>query len=155
TVGARFLDRVRALADRLDRDEPQTGLVGLGVRNDDGSHQPSTGPFPTLLGTLSRLLLPRCWRKCHLRSPSRSQEVPCATGCALLVRRRVLDEVGGFDPDFFLYYKDVDLCRRARQRGWEVRHEPGLRVLHHRPLHTRTVTPFLRLLTRHSLLTYA
>ncbi|MBI1918078.1 MAG: glycosyltransferase family 2 protein [Planctomycetes bacterium] len=155
TVGADFLEGVQALADRLDRDEPQTGIVGLGVRNDDGSRQPSTGPFPTLLVTLSRLLLPRAWRKCHLLSPTRSQEVPWATGCALLVRRRVLDELGGLDPDFFLYYEDVDLCRRARQHGWSVRHEPGLQVTHQRPLHARAVTPLLRLLTRHALLTYA
>jgi GT2 family glycosyltransferase len=155
TIRNDFLNSVRALADRLDRDEPRTGIVGLDVRNADGSRQPSTGPFPTLLGTLARLLLPRAWRKCHLLSPARSEEVPWATGCALLVRRRVLDQGGGLDPDFFLYYEDVDLCRRARQRGWAVRHEAGLRIVHQRPLHTRAVTPLLRLLTRHSLLTYA
>src|SRR5436305_5880281 len=76
TVREDFLDSVRALANRLDRDEPRTGIVGLGVRNGDGSRQPSTGPFPTLLGTLTRLLLPRAWRKCHLLFPSSSQEVP-------------------------------------------------------------------------------
>jgi N-acetylglucosaminyl-diphospho-decaprenol L-rhamnosyltransferase len=155
TVGDDFLDGVLALADRLDCDEPGVGIVGLGVRNDDGSRQPSTGPFPTLLGTLARLLLPRARRKCHLLSPKKSQAVPWATGCCLLVRRRVLDELGGFDPDFFLYYEDVDLCRRAREHGWSVRYEPGLQAVHHHPLHERAVGPYLRLLTRHALLTYA
>lgn len=155
TVGDEFLDDVLALTIRLDRDEPRVGIVGLGVRNADGSRQPTTGPFPTLLGTLARLLLPRARRKCHLRSPNTSQEVPWATGCCLLVRRRLLDELGGFDPDFFLYYEDVDLCHRAQQHGWSVRYEPGLLAVHHRPLHERVVTPYLRLLTRHALLTYA
>ncbi len=154
TVPAGFLDGVLALTQRLDRDEPRTGIVGLSLRDSDGRRQPSTGPFPTLLGTLARLLLPRRWRKYDL-SAQFGQKVDWVTGCCLLVRRQVLDELGGFDPAFFLYYEDVDLCRRAREQGWIVRHEPGMFVIHHEPLHDRSVSPHLRLLTRHSLLTYA
>jgi GT2 family glycosyltransferase len=148
-----FLDDVLALTQRLDREEPRTGIVGLSLRDSDGRPQPSTGPFPTFLGTLARLLLPRRWRKYNLMRSG--NEVDWVTGCCLLVRRQVLREVSGLDPGFFLYYEDVDLCRRARQRGWVVRHEPGLFAVHHDPLHARSVSPHLRLLTRHSLLTYA
>ena len=155
TVPGDFLDAVTALADRLDRDEPGTGIVGLGLRNSDGSPQPSTGPFPSLLGTLARLLLPRAWRKYHLLSPASGEKVPWVTGCALLVRRQVLEEVGGLDPDFFLYYEDVDLCRRVCDKGWSVRYEAFPEVVHHRPLHLRRMPPHLRFLTRHALLTYA
>jgi N-acetylglucosaminyl-diphospho-decaprenol L-rhamnosyltransferase len=159
TVDPGFLDGVLALVDRLDRDSEgpgmPTGVVGLGVDNPDGSRQPSTGPFPTLAGTLTRLLLPRPWRKCHFFSPRNEDHVPWATGCCLLLRRGVLEDLGGFDPGFFLYYEDVDLCRRASAGGWTVRHEPSLRAVHHAPLHSRPVRPHLRLLTRHSLLLYA
>src|SRR5262249_2194948 len=55
----------------------------------------------------------------------------------------------------FLYYEDVDLCRRAWERGWSVWYEPALRVVHHQPLHARSVSPLLRLATRHALLTYS
>src|SRR5262249_12086626 len=65
-----------------------------------------------------------------------------------------LQELGGLDEDYFLYYEDVDLCRRARERGWSVWFEPALRVIHHRPLHTRAVPAHLRVFTRHALLTY-
>jgi GT2 family glycosyltransferase len=81
--------------------------------------------------------------------------VPWVTGCCLLVRRDCLQELGGFDEDFFLYYEDVDLCRRARARGWSVWYEPEVAVVHHRPLHRRRVPAALRVLTRHALLTYA
>jgi GT2 family glycosyltransferase len=77
------------------------------------------------------------------------------TGCCLLLRRACLEDLGGLDEDFFLYYEDVDLCQRARARGWSVWYEPGLRVVHHRPLHGRPVPAHLRVLTRHALLTYA
>jgi hypothetical protein len=73
----------------------------------------------------------------------------------LLVRRDCWDDLGGLDPDFFLYYEDVDLCRRAWQGGWSVWFDPSVRIVHHRPLHLRPVPAHLRLLTRHALLTYA
>jgi GT2 family glycosyltransferase len=80
--------------------------------------------------------------------------VPWVTGCCFLVRRECLRQLGGFDEDYFLYYEDVDFCRRARQAGWEVWHDPSVRAVHHRPLHSRAVTAPIRLCTRHALLTY-
>jgi GT2 family glycosyltransferase len=49
---------------------------------------------------------------------------------AVLIRAAVLDEVGLLDEGFFMYYEDEDYCRRARQAGWRIRHEPGARVVH-------------------------
>jgi GT2 family glycosyltransferase len=152
TLSPGFLDDALARAGLL-ADEPDVGVVGFGLRNPDGSRQLSTGPFPTLAGTLARLLLPRHSRK--YSEPPPHGRVDWATGCCLLVRRQCWEDLGGLDPAFFLYYEDVDLCRRARAAGWSVRHEPRLWVVHHRPLHARRVPPHLRLITRHALLTYA
>jgi N-acetylglucosaminyl-diphospho-decaprenol L-rhamnosyltransferase len=152
TLSPGFLDDALARAGRLE-DQADVGVVGFGLRNADGSRQLSTGPFPTLASTLTRLLLPRRRRK--YSEPPPSGRVDWATGCCLLVRRHCWDQLGGLDPAYFLYYEDVDLCRRARDAGWSVRHEPQLWVVHHRPLHSRRVPPHLRLITRHALLTYA
>jgi GT2 family glycosyltransferase len=162
TLGPGFLDGVLGLADRLRtcahagvQADPRLGIVGFHLRNPDGSRQLSAGPFPTLLGTLAGLLRPRCRRKYRDTPEHARSEVDWVTGCCLLVRRSCWEELGGFDPEFFLYYEDVDLCRRARGRGWAVAYEPGLSVVHHHPLHARAVPPHLRLITRHALLTYA
>ena len=48
------------------------------------------------------------------------RECDWVTGCYYLVRREVVDQVGLFDPRFFLYYEEVDHCRRVRQAGWSV-----------------------------------
>lgn len=77
------------------------------------------------------------------------------TGGCLLVRRDCFEQLRGLDESFFLYYEDVDFCRRARAIGWSVWYEPGLKVTHHFPLHTRAVPAPLRLVTRHALLVYA
>jgi len=47
-----------------------------------------------------------------------------------VLRRRMLEEVGGLDPRFFMYFEDVDLCRRAREAGWRVLYLPEVEVTH-------------------------
>jgi GT2 family glycosyltransferase len=59
-----------------------------------------------------------------------SDEIFAAKGAALLVRRRALDEVGAFDPDFFAYFEESDLCWRLWLAGWEVGFAADARVLH-------------------------
>jgi N-acetylglucosaminyl-diphospho-decaprenol L-rhamnosyltransferase len=154
TVPEGFLEDVLQLADRVQVEEPRVGIIGLGLGNRDGTVQHSSGPFPSFLGTLARLTLPRARRKYHYRPRTKRAPVPWVSGCCFLVRGDCFRDTGGFDEDFFLYYEDVDLCRRASARGWTVWHEPALRVVHHHPLHQRPVSPHLRLCTRHALLTY-
>ena len=154
-VSADFLDGVLTLTERLAVEDPRAGIVGFELRNSNGSRQFSSGPFPTLIQTLARLVLPRTRRKYHLLPAQQRCRVPWVTGCCLLLRRECLNQLGGLDHDFFLYYEDVDLCRRAADHGWSVWFEPALQAVHHHPLHLRTVPAYLRLLTRHALLTYA
>jgi len=155
SVHAGFLDPALAAAEALAAGEPSAGVVGFELRHSDGTRQHSFGPFPTLFSTLARLLLPRSRRKYHAIAPDQRCRVPWLTGCCLLIRRDCYDQLGGFDEDFFLYYEDVDLCRRAAAAGWSVWYEPALTVMHHRPLHVRAVPAHLRLFTRHAALTYA
>jgi GT2 family glycosyltransferase len=48
----------------------------------------------------------------------------------MLVRRAAFDDVSGFDPRYFLYWEDADLCRRLRARGYEIRYVPGATAVH-------------------------
>jgi GT2 family glycosyltransferase len=155
TLAPGFLDDVLPRAIALTREDEHTGIVGFHLRNPDGTRQLSSGPFPTLLGTLAGLFLPRARRKYRTPPEGGPCRVDWATGCCLLVRRACWEDLGGFDPEFFLYYEDVDLCRRAQQRGWSVWFDPNPRAIHHRPLHAREVPAHMRLITRHALLAYA
>jgi N-acetylglucosaminyl-diphospho-decaprenol L-rhamnosyltransferase len=147
-----FLDGVLASLDQL---QANAGIVGFHLRNSDGSRQLSAGPFPTLASTLTRMLLPRSHRKYSTQRSDERCQVPWVTGCCMLIRRECVDDLKGLDEDFFLYYEDVDLCRRACERGWSVWYDPNLTVVHHHPLHQRAVPAVLRLVTRHSLMMYA
>ena len=155
TFGYAFLKGVLALTQRLPLENPRIGVVGFQLRHGDGSFQRSTGCFPTLARTLFRMILPRERRKYRTPRTDQPSEVAWATGCCLLLRRECLENVGGFDERYFLYYEDVDFCRRAQARGWSVRYEPALQATHHAPLHRRPVPAALRVCTRHAFLTYA
>lgn len=61
---------------------------------------------------------------------SREQEVGFASGAALVVRREAWDAAGGFDPEYFMYGEDLDLCLRLRLAGWGVGVVPSARADH-------------------------
>jgi GT2 family glycosyltransferase len=62
----------------------------------------------------------------------RIEEVLWPDGCAAMYRRAMLDQIGGFDEDFFAYADDAELGLRARIAGWKCLYMPGARALHHR-----------------------
>lgn len=53
-----------------------------------------------------------------------------ATGCALMARREVFEQVGLLDPGYVAYFEDTDFCMRARRAGWRVRYAPAAKVWH-------------------------
>lgn len=153
-------DLLRAVLDRLDRfdreasDEPKTGIVGFALRNPDGTRQPSVGSAPDLVRTILEQLIPRSRRKYQPAWRTRPGPVAWVTGACLLIRAQVLESTAGLDEDFFLYYEEVALCRTARTLGWRVLYDPGIEVVHLRPLQNRRITPRMRVITRHSKLLY-
>ena len=58
------------------------------------------------------------------------QDVVSICGCSFMIRRQVLEKVGGFDPDYFAYYDDVDLSIRIRGLGYRLVYIPGAVVYH-------------------------
>lgn len=57
--------------------------------------------------------------------------VDWASGCSLVIRREVWEQVGGFDEKFFLYCEDEDFCLRAQRLGYRVLYSPEITVVHH------------------------
>jgi hypothetical protein len=152
-----FIDLVCAAALDADDDtfsDLPIGVVGFQLRNRDGTRQLSTGLFPTISKMVLGLLRSRRSRKYEMTNNQARQSVAWVTGSCLLVRRSCLNELQGFDEEYFLYYEDVDLCRRARGRGWAVCYEPAVQVVHLDPLQNRPLTAPMRAITRHASLTY-
>lgn len=105
----------------------KTGIVGLLLHTPDGQVQPhSFGSAVTPLSLLVR----------HLpQSKPKHQEpisVGWVSGGAMIIRRNLFIQIKGFDPNFFLYWEDVDLCRRAIQAGQRVVVLPSVTAVHRR-----------------------
>jgi GT2 family glycosyltransferase len=68
-----------------------------------------------------------------------NREVNALTGACLLVRRNVIEQVGGFDERFFMYGEDIDWCRRIRRGGWQVWYVAAAEVQHQGAHSTRQI----------------
>ena len=131
-------DAVPVLGSFMDR-HPRCGIAGPAMRYPDGRWQPSRRRFPTVWGTVVRrtplrLLYPPFERqRSHYLLDERPQEpVPAdwLLGAFLLMRRSMLDELGGWDGGFRHYGEDIDLCYRAARAGWERWYVPAAVVRH-------------------------
>lgn len=115
---------------------PRCGILGVKLVGEDGSPQPSCRFFPTPWNVFlaanglghyfphTRLVDDLSW------DPNIICECDWVPGCFYLVRKDVVDQIGLFDPRFFLYYEEVDHCRRARQAGWKVAYYAKTEVVH-------------------------
>jgi GT2 family glycosyltransferase len=67
-------------------------------------------------------------------------EIDAGTGACLMLRRAAIDRVGFFDPDYFMYGEDLDLCYRLRLGGWKIYYAPGATAVHLKGASTRQAT---------------
>jgi len=118
------------------RQHPRCGIAGPRMEFPDGSWQPSRRRFPTVTGTIVRrtplrLVVPQR-HHFHLDElpPAEPVEADWMLGGFLLLRRSMLDELGGFDEGFRLYGEDIDLAYRAAKAGWERWYVPQAVVRH-------------------------
>jgi N-acetylglucosaminyl-diphospho-decaprenol L-rhamnosyltransferase len=116
---------------------PRAGIVGPELRHPDGSLNPSRRRFPTVGGTIVRRTPLRRvlgdTQRAHYGLDERPDEPVQADwllGAFLLLRREMLEELGGFDEGFRLYGEDIDLAYRAAKAGWERWYVPQANVVH-------------------------
>jgi GT2 family glycosyltransferase len=115
------------------RRNPNIGICGCKLLNGDGSLQYSTGSFPTLFSTLSRMVLPRPMRKYCMWDYDKIRGCDWVTGAFMLIRRCLIKKLGYFDEKYFMYYEDVDYCLQAKRKGWEIYYYPGIIIRHLNP----------------------
>jgi GT2 family glycosyltransferase len=138
------LDRAIELMDL----NSNVSIGGAKLVHRDESWQPSARGFPTVLNYLFMVTglgdryrqyrpfgdLNRTWCTDEIEA-----DVDWLTGAFMVIRASVLEQIGLFDPTFFLYYEEVDLCRRARDAGHIIRYWPELLVVHAAGASSKTV----------------
>lgn len=145
---------------------PRCGVAGPKMLYSDGTWQASRRSFPTVGATLVRrtplrlLFDPLRWQRRHYLLDERPDEPARADtmlGAFLLMRRAMLEEIGGWDAGYRMYCEDIDLNYRAAKAGWERWYVPAAVVRHeyaavidkrfltrHTVWHARAMLRFLR-----------
>jgi GT2 family glycosyltransferase len=120
------LDRLVAFMD----DHPTVGVVGAQLVNTDHSAQPSFSRFPH---PVVEAVWPAAnWSYRSMRQATVPFEVDSVCGAAMLVRNKVIDQVGLLDPAFDpIYSEEVEWCYRIRQAGWLIYAHPQARIIHY------------------------
>jgi GT2 family glycosyltransferase len=130
----------RLLIDKLE-DEPEIGIIGPMLLLENKSiHQICARRFVTIQDELRRLLglgdmgfrhpVLRVSQDLQANEYRKSQRVDCISGACMLLRRECLPGEYIFDPQFFMYAEDVDLCWEAIDKGWNVYYLSEARITH-------------------------
>lgn len=136
-----FLDNIFDEFIAFMDQQKKIGIATLQLRNPDGSLQPGAWRFLQFLTPLAQrisFLSNSSWGKQHRKEfemhdwdRSTSRDVDWVQGSLMLVRNELIEEIGAFDERFFLYFTDVDWCRRAWESGWRVHYHAHLPVIHY------------------------
>jgi hypothetical protein len=112
-----------AAVEKLAQDG--TGILGLKIIDRNGKQQEWTvGLQEVGLGSLIRNNL------AFLGESKRQKSIFWVSGAALMMEKKVFMETGGFDESFFLYFEDVDLCKRVRERDKKIKYTDDIIVKH-------------------------
>lgn len=121
------------------RQQPTAGIVGPHTLNSDGSHQSTRRRFPSLLTGIVESTWLAPWVPARLDARYRMLDTAddavvaadWVQGSALMLRREVYADIGGLDAGFTMYFEEMDFCRRAKAKGWQVRYHGGAVITHH------------------------
>ena len=118
---------------------PECGIAGCKLLNQDLSLQPSIRAFPDLASQIFILL------KIHNFLPhskamykylagvfdyEKMQEVDQVMGAFMIIRREVIEKIGLLDENFWLWFEEVDFCKRAKEAGWKILYTPEAKIIH-------------------------
>lgn len=117
---------------------PDVGAVSCKQWTGDGHLNQTCFPFPSIrdhlfYSALFQRVAPTMQAAAaatHAVDCTQSQDVDWANGACLMVRRSLLLELGGLDEEFFMYFEDVDLCRRLHQQGYRIHHIAEAEIVH-------------------------
>ncbi|MEN6520218.1 MAG: glycosyltransferase family 2 protein [Armatimonadota bacterium] len=132
---------------------PCAASAGCRLIRPDGSIDRSVRGFPEPAAVASELFgLSRLFPKSKKLGAYRmtwfdyetEAEVDQPMGSCLILSRKAVDEIGLLDPDFPIFFNEVDWCYRAKQAGWEIYFTPVAEVIHHGGSSTKQVRRVMR-----------
>jgi N-acetylglucosaminyl-diphospho-decaprenol L-rhamnosyltransferase len=117
--------------------QDKVGIAGPAIVNPDGSLYPSARAFPGIRVGVGHAVLGEIWKKnpwtkryLGVYGTQDNRIVDWLSGSCLVIKREAFHEVGGFDPAYFMFLEDVDLCFRLKRAGWRSLYVPQASIAH-------------------------
>jgi hypothetical protein len=135
----KILDQALVKMVELMDKNARVGILGCKLLNPDGTLQPSCRRFPSLKSQTLILL------KLHNLLPNlkairdyytldwkynKTKKVDQVMGACFMVRKKVFEEIGLLDEKYFIWFEEVDFCKRAKDAGWDTYFLPNAQVVH-------------------------
>jgi GT2 family glycosyltransferase len=111
---------------------PDAGVIGAKLLNPNSSIQSSVYHFPTIWRAIKEFWFGQrgAYEK-YAPAGMEPVEVDAVTGAAMLIPRKTIEKIGLFDERYFMYFEDLDYCRRVKKAGLKVYYLPEARIIHH------------------------
>jgi len=109
----------------LFKKEPKAGIISGQQTNLNGENIRTSSDKPSLVSEFDGI-----GRVNHSKDPQKISKVGILRGACLGVRKKMTEDIGGYDEDFFFYFEDTEWCIRANNHGWKVLLNPKIRVAH-------------------------
>jgi GT2 family glycosyltransferase len=135
-------DTLEKMINHMEKHK-RVGITGCKIINESGKIERSAFPRPSLFNEINdilgkfrieRILPANLTRRKYDKLAKTGKEpfsVYWVCGACLMIRKKVVDEIGLLDENYFLFSEDVDWCCRAKEKGWVVTYYPWTKVIHY------------------------
>ncbi len=124
-----YSNSIKKMMEEMQK-SPDRGGVGPALLTGENEYQVSFGGKVNFFSEAAKkIFINRIYSK-KLRKNQEKRDVEWLSAACFLSRRDILERAGLFDEHFFLYFEDIDLCMRIREKGWKLVYTPEARVFH-------------------------
>jgi len=109
---------------------PRVGAIGPALLRGENAYQISFGKRVSFASQIFQKFFLNLFYKLMLKGIQKRKKVGWLSAACFMTRKEILEDVGLFDENFFLYFEDIDLCYRIRKKGWSLLFLPQARVFH-------------------------
>lgn len=109
------------------------GVVGPKLLNEDNSFQLSFGEYPSIYSEFSAKhnLIDYSLQFKEEMDFELPVEKEWVTGAALMIKKEIFENIGGFDEHYFMYFEDIDLCKSVNALGYTILYVPSVKLIHY------------------------
>ena len=122
-------DYVGKIMDKFAKSPEKIGIIGPRLITDEGKTQQWCAGKTITLWQIIKNNIGLVENKKIWESPE-DIYTDWVSGAALAIKKEAFEKIGGFDENFFMYFEDDDLCRRAKRAGYEILYSPEETILH-------------------------